>query len=132
MRGPNNVIFSAAQAIFDESIFPKCPKSKVRVPNTWLQTPAPKPQKCAGENCHCPLPLEDEIESYPEHPVPSGSKGNAPEPLGREVARKGRGWRTGDEVPSGPRSSQSLHLPNNNQNSSAHRSHAGLEGFPNP
>jgi len=82
MHGPNNVIFSTAQAIFDESIFLKCPKSKVWVPNTWLQTPAPKPQKCAGENCQCPLPLGDEIESYPEHPVPSGSKGKTPNPLG--------------------------------------------------
>ena len=102
MRGPNNVIFSAAQAIFDESIFLKCPKSLVQVPNTRLQSSAPKPQKCAGENCHCPLPFEDEIESYPEHPVPSGSKGKAPEPAGREIAHKGRGWKTGDEVPSGP------------------------------
>jgi len=102
MCGPNNVIFSAAQAIFDESIFPKCPKSLVRVPNTRLQSPAPKPQKCAGENCHCPLPFEDETESYPEHPVPSGSKGKAPEPAGREISCKGWGWKTGDEVPSGP------------------------------
>jgi len=62
----------------------------------------PKLQRCAGENCQCPLPLENETESYPEHPAPSGSKGKAPEPLGREVAHKGWGWKTGDEVPSGP------------------------------
>jgi hypothetical protein len=38
MRGPNNVIFSAAQATFDESLYPKCPKANVR-PYTRLQTP---------------------------------------------------------------------------------------------
>ena len=25
MRGPNNVIFTVAQALFDETLFPKCP-----------------------------------------------------------------------------------------------------------
>ena len=29
MRTPNNVVFTAAQAIFNESMFPKCPTSKM-------------------------------------------------------------------------------------------------------
>jgi len=132
MRRPNNVIFSTAQAIFDESIFPKCPKSKVRVPNTRLQTPAPTPQKCAGENCQCPLRLEDEIESYPKHPVPSGSKGKALDLLGEKFPAGDRDGEPAMKYLQVPWSSQSLHLPSNNQNSSAHKSHTDLGGSPNP
>ena len=29
MRAPNNIVFTAAQAIFNKSMFPKCPASKV-------------------------------------------------------------------------------------------------------
>ena len=29
MRAPNNIIFTAVQAIFDESMFPKCPALKM-------------------------------------------------------------------------------------------------------
>jgi len=92
MRRPNNVIFSAAQAIFDESVFPNCPKSIVRVPNTRLHTPVPKPKTCTGDNCKCPLPLEAELDSFPEHTSSSKGKG---------VALK-RTWRTGEDVPIGP------------------------------
>jgi len=132
MRGPNNVIFSTAQAIFDESIFPKCPKSLVRVPNTRLQSPAPKPQKCAGENCHCPLPFEHKTKSYPEHPVPSGSKGKTLNLLGEKFPARDRDGRPVMRYPLVSRLFRSLHLPSNVQSSSAHRSHAGLEGFPSP
>jgi len=131
MRGPNNDIFSAAQAIFDESIFPKCPKSLVREPNTRLQSPAPKPQKCAGENCHCPLPFEDEIESYPEHPVPQEARGKPPNPLGEKFPARDGDGKLVMRYPLVPRSFQSLRLPSNARNSSAHKSHAGPEGFPN-
>ena len=46
MRSPNNVIFSAAQATFDEAFFPKCPSSGGVRRNTQLHTPAPKPSPC--------------------------------------------------------------------------------------
>ena len=46
MRSPNNVIFSAAQATFDEAFFPKCPAGKGVRQNTRLQTPAPKYRPC--------------------------------------------------------------------------------------
>jgi len=91
MRGPNNVVFSAAQAIFDELAFPKCPKSNVKVPSTRLHTPAPKPRMCTGDTCKCPLPQEDELDGFPEHT--SSSRGGA--------APK-RTWRTGEDVPAGP------------------------------
>jgi len=91
MHGPNNIIFSTAQAIFDESTFLKCPKSNVKVPSTRLHTPAPKPRTCTGDTCKCPLPQEDELDSFPEHT--SSSKGGA--------APK-RTWRTREDVPAGP------------------------------
>ena len=62
MRGPNNVIFSTAQATFDESIYPKCPKTSVR-PYTRLQTPAPvtpHPCHCDDGNCHVPYNEDDD------------------------------------------------------------------------
>jgi hypothetical protein len=42
MRRPNNVVFATAQAIFDESEFPKCPKQST-TPNTRLRVQAPTP-----------------------------------------------------------------------------------------
>jgi len=94
MCGPNNAIFSAAQAIFNEATFPKCPKSNVKVPSTRLHTPAPKPRTCTGDTCKCPLPQEDELDNFPEHT--SSLKGK-----GKEIAPK-RTWRTGEDVPTGP------------------------------
>jgi hypothetical protein len=77
MRGPNNVIFSAAQATFDESIYPKCPKSSVR-PYTRLQTPAPvtpHPCHCDDGNCQNQVPhIEDDDEEDTE-PTTSTHKG---------------------------------------------------------
>ena len=57
MRSPNNVIFSAAQATFDEAFFPKCLTSKGVRQNTRLHTPAPKPGPCpckGNKDCQCP------------------------------------------------------------------------------
>ena len=60
MHGPNNVIFSAAHALFDESMFPQCPKQQGTRANTRLQTPAPVPSPFqAGDNCQCPIPGND-------------------------------------------------------------------------
>jgi len=78
MRGPNNIIFSAAQAIFDESLFPKCPKANVHVP-TRLQTPAPSPRSSPkGSDCQCPflmmmVKMETEVSTFP-HIVDSVKK----------------------------------------------------------
>ena len=78
MRGPNNIIFSAAQATFDESYFPKCPTTSVRH-NTRLQTPAPRPTPCSctkDKDCQCPLPgdnggEDDKPQNCPKKPSPS-------------------------------------------------------------
>jgi transposase InsO family protein len=67
MRGPNNIIFSAAQATFDESLYPKCPKASVR-PYTRLQTPAPTtphPCHCDDGNCQVPHNEDDDDETDP-------------------------------------------------------------------
>ena len=48
MRSPNNILFTAAQATFDETFFPRCPKA-VRQPTTRLQTPAPPPNQCSKD-----------------------------------------------------------------------------------
>jgi hypothetical protein len=45
MRGPNNIVFTAAHATFDETLFPRCPAAD-KQRNTWLQTPAPSPSSC--------------------------------------------------------------------------------------
>ena len=70
MRAPNNIVFTAAQAIFDESMFPKCPVSKVR-PSTRLQSPVPPPTVCPDGKCDCqgPPPEDDD-------PLPSKTSGN--------------------------------------------------------
>jgi len=69
MHGPNNVIFTAANATFDESLFPRCPKQVGVCKNTKLQTSAPKPKQCSEDNCHCPLPMSDD-DNEEEQPVP--------------------------------------------------------------
>ena len=69
MHAPNNIIFTATKAIFDESMFPKCPVSKVQ-PSTRLQTPAPTPNICPGGKCDCQgLPIGD------DEPLPSKTSG---------------------------------------------------------
>src|SRR5712691_1924446 len=64
MRSPNNVIFSATQATFDEVTFPKCPKAKSPY-HTQLQTPAPAFSQSFCEkngSCQCPPPSDDEVD----------------------------------------------------------------------
>ena len=69
MRTLNNIIFTAAQAIFDESMFPKCSASKMR-PSTRLQSPAPPPTVCPDGKCNCQgLPVGD------DDPLPSKTSG---------------------------------------------------------
>jgi len=60
MRRPNNVVFSAAHATFDESLFPRYPKKTLQN-NTRLQEIAPPVAPCGGDDCHCSLPdMEDD------------------------------------------------------------------------
>jgi len=68
MRRPNNVIFSAAHATFDESMFPRCPKA-ILWANTRLQDAAPHSAPCNGskDKCHCPIPDDDNV--IPSHPT---------------------------------------------------------------
>ena len=88
MRSPNNIIFSAAQAIFDESLFPKCPKANIRT-YTRLQTPAPLPSSCTKNrngDCQCPVPGDEEEDKpkvvqrqpAPKQGTPPPSRGITP------------------------------------------------------
>ena len=69
MRAPNNIVFTAAQAIFDESMFPKCPVLKMR-PSTRLQSPAPPPTVCPDGKCDCQGPPVGD-----DDPLPSKTSG---------------------------------------------------------
>ena len=75
MRGPNNVLFTAAQATFDEELFPRCPKTPGARENTRLQTPMPKSRSCPGKGCITPL----EDNSWDEPPQKTSAKGKAKE-----------------------------------------------------
>jgi len=68
MCGPNNVIFSAAHATFDESMFPRCPKT-VPYMNTRLREVAPPAAPCTGSTCQCPIPPQDNEELPPHQPA---------------------------------------------------------------
>lgn len=57
MRSPNNTIFTSSQALFDETLFPKCPESNKRQ-NTRLHN-APKPPSTKKR---------DDPERPPSHP----------------------------------------------------------------
>ena len=92
MRGPNNIIFSAAQATFDELHFPKCPTASIRR-NTRLQSTAPPlpSHHCHKDgDCQCPLPggqeEDDATPSARPKPTPrpsSKGKERAIEPAPR-------------------------------------------------
>ena len=75
MHRPNNILFTAAQATFDETFFPRCPKA-IRWPTTRLQTPAPPPNQCFKDRtCHCSPPGNEEedkerFETPPQSPLP--------------------------------------------------------------
>src|ERR1700743_2489389 len=93
MRRPNNIIFSAAQATFDEAFFLKCPSSGGVQRNTRLHTPAPKPSPCpckGDKDCQCPHhgdEDEDDNDEPPRRPsnsTPAPPKNNK----GKERARE--------------------------------------------
>ena len=85
MHTPNNIVFTSAHTIFDETLFPKCPLA-VRQPNTRVQTPTPEPSRAScsdepstcgkGKHCHCP-PKVDEDEDFllKSQPPPKTDKG---------------------------------------------------------
>lgn len=59
MRAPNNVLFTAMHALYDETLFPKCEQT-VKRRHTWLQEPVPKPDQSTipsdvddNETPHC-------------------------------------------------------------------------------
>ena len=80
MRGPNNILFTAAQATFDEGLFPRCPKSHGARENTRLQTPMPKQRSCPDKGCVTP----PEDDSWDEPPRRASIKGKARQtPLSR-------------------------------------------------
>jgi len=63
MHGPNNIIFSAVHATFNESLFPRCPKKTLQN-NTRLQEIAPAVAPCGSNDCHCPPPtMEDDDDT---------------------------------------------------------------------
>jgi len=53
MRAPNNTLYYAAHCIFDESMFPKCPK-QAKVPATRLQKDAPVQHHHVDEEVNSP------------------------------------------------------------------------------
>ena len=69
MRAPNTIVFTAVQAIFDESMFPKCLASRMQ-PSTRLQTPAPLSTTCLNGKCDCQGPPVGDDE-----PLPSKTSG---------------------------------------------------------
>jgi len=78
MRSPNKVVFTAAQATFDEYLFPKCPKTKFHS-HTRLHMTAPN-TTCDGDHCvggkHCHCPLYDEEDEPVDHStIPLGDEG---------------------------------------------------------
>jgi len=68
MRRPNNIIFSTAHATFDESMFPRCPKT-IPYMNTRLCEVTPPVAPCTGSTCQCPIPPQDDEESPPHQPA---------------------------------------------------------------
>jgi hypothetical protein len=97
MRGPNNIIFSAAQATFDESLYPKCPKASVR-PYTRLQTPAPvTPHPCHCDDGNCQVPHGEDNDQNETSPVTRTSKGK-----GKERARDANPEETSAPAPRSP------------------------------
>ena len=81
MHSPNNVIFSAAQATFDEAFFPKCLTSKGVRQNTRLHTPAPKPKPCpckGNKDCQCLHSGNEDDDDNDEPPRRPSSSAPAP------------------------------------------------------
>ena len=76
MRGPNNVLFTAAQATFDEGLFPRCPKTQGARENTRLQTPMPATKPCPGKGCIAP-PEDDPWDESPQKTSTKGKRREA-------------------------------------------------------
>jgi hypothetical protein len=105
MRGPNNIVFSAAQATFDESLFPRCPHTIPRK-TTRLQLPAPiNPSTCQNDkDCQCPHSGpkvdDDEVPSQRPKPTPKvdpKGKGKASAPLPPQISGEGDSSDTEEE-----------------------------------
>ena len=73
IRGPNNVLFTAAQATFDEELFPRCPKTPGARENTRLQTPMPKTGSCLNKDCGAP-PEDNPWDEPPQQPSTKGKQ----------------------------------------------------------
>ena len=82
MRGPNNIIFSAAQAIFDKAAFPKCPKTSM-TQNTRLRVQAPTPGPHHNDGHHSP-PSGQELDGDEDNEIPPTS----PKSKGKERAQE--------------------------------------------
>ena len=99
MRAPNNTVFTAAQAIFDESMFPKCPASKIQ-PSTRLQSPAPPPVVCPDGKCDYQGPLVGDDDPLP-------SKTSRKRSFTQQ--EKGKAWDDGNlSTPSNPTTPSSI------------------------
>ena len=70
MCGPNNILYYATHCIFDESMFPKCPK-QAKTPSTWLHGKAPPLHYHANE----PLVEEETPSKRIPQTKPSGVEG---------------------------------------------------------
>ena len=82
MRLPNNVIFTAAQALFDEHLFPKCPGHDTKRQRQPMAPEGSKKEKPANQ-VPAPSLLPDDDEE-PRHPAPKPSKKDKGK--GRDVA----------------------------------------------
>ncbi|KAI0357253.1 hypothetical protein OH77DRAFT_1384308, partial [Trametes cingulata] len=82
MRAPNNVIFTAAHALFDENMFPKCSANK-RQRTSRVNEPADEP---SNDNPTLPGNLNDDDDNRRpprHHPNPQGQEqehDDAPQP----------------------------------------------------
>ena len=110
MRLKNNVIFTAAQALFDEHMFPKCPHEQKR----QRQPNAPEEPQEPADQVPIPLNLPDDDDEQPRRPLrnpPKKDKGKArdvaPAPPVKPPVQRGLRRQTPSRVPS-PESPNSL------------------------
>jgi len=85
MRAPNNVLFTAATALFDEHLFPKCDKKQKVPPVTQIQQPEESSVEIEIEDVADddedldPSPAfllpkgEDRLRDDTDHPIPPQS-----------------------------------------------------------
>ena len=79
MHAPNNVLFTAMHALFDEHMFPKCDKT-VKRRNTRLHEPAPQTDQS-------PIPMDDDDEPPRRQPQPLPNKGKGKECDDAQIGR---------------------------------------------